>query len=94
MNTHRLGRLLTDITARKTTEERLVHDAMHDVLTGLPNRAYFLDQLKRSIERLKRHSDYWSAVLFIDLDRFKLVNESFGHIAGDQLLMRSPAAWN
>ncbi len=87
MNTHRLAGSLTDITARKTTEERLVHDAMHDVLTGLPNRAYFLDQLKRSIERLKRHSDYWSAVLFIDLDRFKLVNESFGHIAGDQLLI-------
>lgn len=84
---HRLAGSLTDITARKTTEERLVHDAMHDVLTGLPNRAYFLDQLKRSIERLKRHSDYWSAVLFIDLDRFKLVNESFGHVAGDQLLI-------
>ena len=83
----RLAGSLTDITARKTTEERLLHDAMHDILTGLPNRAYFLDQLKRSIERLKRHSDYWSAVLFIDLDRFKLVNESFGHFAGDQLLI-------
>jgi diguanylate cyclase (GGDEF)-like protein/PAS domain S-box-containing protein len=84
---HRLAGSLTDITARKTTEERLLHDAMHDILTGLPNRPYFLDQLKRSIERLKRHSDYWSAVLFIDLDRFKLVNESFGHVAGDQLLI-------
>ena len=84
---HRLAGSLTDITARKTTEERLLHDAMHDILTGLPNRAYFLDQLKRSIERLKRHSDYWSAVLFIDLDRFKMVNESFGHVAGDELLI-------
>jgi diguanylate cyclase (GGDEF)-like protein/PAS domain S-box-containing protein len=86
---HRLAGSLTDITARKTTEERLLHDAMHDVLTGLPNRAYFLDQLKRSIQRLKRHSDYWNAVLFIDLDRFKLVNESFGHAAGDQLLIET-----
>jgi diguanylate cyclase (GGDEF)-like protein len=86
---HRLAGSLTDITARKTTEERLLHDAMHDVLTGLPNRAYFLDQLRRSIQRLKRHSDYWNAVLFIDLDRFKLVNESFGHAAGDQLLIET-----
>ncbi len=86
---HRLAGSLTDITARKTTEERLLHDAMHDVLTGLPNRAYFLDQLRRSIQRLKRHSDYWNAVLFIDLDRFKLVNESFGHAAGDQLIIET-----
>lgn len=84
---HRLAGSLTDITARKTTEERLLHDAMHDVLTGLPNRAYFLDQLRRSIQRVKRHSDFYGAVLFIDLDRFKLVNESFGHVAGDQLLL-------
>lgn len=84
---HRLSGSLTDITARKTTEERLLHDAMHDVLTGLPNRAYFLDQLRRSIQRVKRRSEFFGAVLFIDLDRFKLVNESFGHVAGDQLLL-------
>ena len=85
---HRLAGSLTDITARKTTEERLLHDAMHDLLTGIPNRAYFLDQLNRSIQRIKRHNaEYWNAVLFIDLDRFKLVNESFGHLAGDTLLI-------
>lgn len=84
---HRLAGSITDITARKLTEERLRHDAMHDVLTGLPNRAYFLDQLKRSIQRGKRHSDYWSAVFYIDIDRFKLINESLGHLAGDQFLI-------
>ncbi len=84
---HRLAGSLTDITTRKATEERLLHDAMHDVLTGLPNRAYYIDQLRRSIQRVKRHSEYHAAILVIDLDRFKLVNESFGHVAGDQLLI-------
>jgi diguanylate cyclase (GGDEF)-like protein len=56
-------------------------------LTGLPNRAYFLDQLKRSIQRGKHRSDYWSAILCIDIDRFKLINESLGHLAGDQFLI-------
>ena len=84
---HRLAGSMTDITARKVTEERLRHDAMHDTLTNLANRAYFTSQLQRSIELVKRHSEYMSAVLFIDLDRFKVVNESLGHSAGDQLLV-------
>ena len=84
---HRLAGSLTDITARKSAEERLLHDAMHDTLTSLPNRAYFLDQLKRSIQRMRRYNESMGAVLLIDLDRFKLVNESFGHQAGDQLLV-------
>ena len=77
----------TDITARKKAEEKLRHDAHHDSLTGLPNRAVFLDRLARSVSRARRRDDYLFAVLFLDVDRFKLVNDSSGHRTGDQLLM-------
>ena len=76
----------TDITVRKQTEEQLIHDAFHDGLTGLANRALFMDRLKISFARKKRRKDYYFAVLFIDLDRFKNVNDSFGHLFGNQLL--------
>ena len=76
----------TDITSRKKMEEQLIHDAFHDGLTGLPNRALFLDRLKVSFARRKRRKDYHFAVLFLDLDRFKNVNDSFGHLFGNQLL--------
>lgn len=76
----------TDITVRKQTEEQLIHDAFHDGLTGLANRALFMDRLKISFARKKRRKDYHIAVLFIDLDRFKNVNDSFGHLFGNQLL--------
>jgi diguanylate cyclase (GGDEF)-like protein/PAS domain S-box-containing protein len=84
---HRMAGSLTDINPRKIIEERLVHDAMHDPLTNLPNRAYFLDLLRHSIERARRHSEYQAAVLFLDLDRFRLINESMGHSSGDRLLL-------
>lgn len=72
---------LTDITERKKAEQRLVHDAFHDVLTGLPNRALFMDRLNQVIVKRIPYS-----VLFLDMDRFKNVNDSMGHKAGDELL--------
>ncbi len=75
-----------DITNQKLAEDRLRHDALHDELTGLPNRALFLDRLQHALLRGQRKPDYQFAALFIDLDRFKNINDVMGHIAGDQLL--------
>jgi len=76
-----------DIGELKQTEAKLQHDAMHDVLTGLPNRALFLDRLNLTLTRRLRHPDNGCGVLYLDLDNFKAVNDSLGHAAGDVLLM-------
>ncbi len=78
--------VFSDITERKRAEEQLLHDAFHDGLTGLANRALFMDHLRMTIERSKsRHSNSY-AVLFLDFDRFKVINDSLGHAEGDNLL--------
>jgi len=75
-----------DITARKQAEQQLLHEALHDALTDLPNRAYFVERVSQALARLRRDRDYRFAVLFVDLDDFKGVNDRLGHAAGDHLL--------
>jgi diguanylate cyclase (GGDEF)-like protein/PAS domain S-box-containing protein len=77
-----------DITNRKRVEEQLLYDAFHDALTGLPNRALFMDRLNQTLSRAQRQSQANFAVLFLDFDRFKVVNDSLGHAIGDKLLLQ------
>jgi len=85
-NVTRIEGLFFDVTERRTSEERLAHLALHDPLTDLPNRALFQEHLTVAIANARRSGD-GGAVLFIDLDDFKLVNDSFGHAVGDELLV-------
>ncbi len=77
----------TDITQRAAIQEQLQHAAVHDALTGLPNRLLFMELLAKVLDRSRRQPDHGFAVLFLDLDRFKLVNDSLGHLIGDELLV-------
>ena len=77
----------TDVTRYREAEKRLLRAALHDPLTGLPNRAYFMEQLAVSGRHAHKHPDYLFALLFLDVDRFKVVNDSLGHVVGDELLV-------
>lgn len=78
----------TDITIRKATEARLRYDAFHDRLTGLANRSQLVDRIKSVMERARQHPEYRFAILFLDMDQFKNVNDRFGHPFGDKLLIQ------
>ncbi len=77
---------IQDITDKKSAEEKLQHEATHDALTGLPNRPFFMNRLGEALEKVRTIDGYKVSVLFIDLDRFKYVNDSLGHLIGDDLL--------
>jgi diguanylate cyclase (GGDEF)-like protein len=79
--------IIRNISDRKQLEAQLLYDALHDPLTRLPNRTLFMDRVEMAMCRARRHVEHLYAVLFIDLDHFKLINDRWGHGVGDQLLM-------
>ncbi|WPZ32458.1 EAL domain-containing protein [Thalassobaculum sp. OXR-137] len=84
---YRIAGSMTDITDRKRVEEQSIHDALHDNLTGLPNRTLFLERVRQALARFRRNASASFGVVYLDLDRFKVVNESLGHIHGDDLII-------
>ena len=83
----RMAGSLSDITDRLAAERQLQHDALHDGLTGLPNRALLMDRVEQVMQRARRNPTLACAVLYLDIDRFKLVNDSLSHAVGDNLLV-------
>jgi diguanylate cyclase (GGDEF)-like protein len=83
----RTAQLEQEIAERLQAQERLLHLALHDVLTGLPNRTWFMKRLEQLLQQINKKSGYHFAVLFLDCDRFQAVNDSLGHLVGDQLLV-------
>jgi PAS domain S-box-containing protein/diguanylate cyclase (GGDEF)-like protein len=84
---YRMAGSQSDVTDRKRAEERLIHDALHDAMTGLPNRTLLMDRLGQALARIKRNPESGFAMAVFNLDRFRMVNESLGHGAGDDLLL-------
>jgi len=88
LHAYRMAGSLGDIDLRKRAEQQLVHDALHDGLTGLPNRAMFIEHANRALAQRRRGDLTQIAILAINLERFSLVNDSYGHLVGDELLRR------
>ncbi|HTA63967.1 MAG TPA: EAL domain-containing protein [Xanthomonadaceae bacterium] len=82
----RTRELSNEILEREKMQGQLKHEVMHDPLTGLPNRSYLLDRINRVLRRLKRDKSRRCALLYLDVDRFKVINDSLGHLAGDTVL--------
>ncbi|MEL6459078.1 MAG: EAL domain-containing protein [Cyanobacteria bacterium J06621_15] len=82
-----LEKLKIEVNSRQELQSKLLESALRDALTGLPNRVFFINRLEQALNRAKLESDYHFAVLFLDCDRFKIINDSLGHLVGDELLV-------